>query len=211
MYDGEIKFNNVIKPNEIILKFIKKIKDIMDVQHNKTDLQYIINNCVDIGINKDAEGLLNEFGKYIVASANKEYEESLRGIITRKYDLAIKYALIHHADNKNIFSPLTLKNIQYGILIAEALCDWKQFTLAGKITAGDFHKDCNIFKDSIIASLKGTTKNPTFKRLCNRKPAMKNWDDVYFDKIKKVLLKRREIIIKENGKGDETFLLIDTD
>jgi hypothetical protein len=205
MYDGKIKFKKK-KENINIQGFIKKIQDIMNQQYNHETIKDLINESVELEINEDAENKLEEFSDQIIIDANDADENGLKGFITRKYDLSIKYALIHHASTNNLFNSLTIKDINYGILMASKLCDWKINILITKVTSGDFHRDCNIFKDAIIKSLKlSTTKNPTFKTLCNRKPNINNWDDDYLNRIKKILLKKHEIVVEYNRKGDEVY------
>jgi hypothetical protein len=104
--------------------------------------------------------------------------------------------MIHHA-NGNLYLPLELADVEYGILISKLLTNWKLDILSGLVVSGQFHAHCEIFKKAIksVSRIKG--KNPTFKNLSHRRIEIKNWNKNYAQSIIEVLIDRNEIVIKE--------------
>ena len=91
-----------------------------------------------------------------------------RGIISRKYESCIKYAMIHHASAngpEKLAEPLAAASLQCGIETAKMLADWKLNVLPKKVTSGDFHRDCELFKDAIRAAMKRKDRNATASRV----------------------------------------------
>jgi hypothetical protein len=151
---------------------------------------------------------------------NREFlcddEGGARGIVSRQFEASIKYAMIHHASAngpERLAEPLAADSMQWGIETAKMLAEWKLNVLPKKLTSGDFHRDCELFKDAIRAAMKvtrkdraGKTKLPTFAFLSNRRPVLKNWDKRYSSSIIEVLNERGEIVLDESGQSTAYYL-----
>ena len=61
--------------------------------------------------------------------------------------------------------------------------------------------------DEIAKLKRKDVVNPTYKLLCNRKKSMHNWDEQYFEKVKRILLRKKEITTRYNKNNDEVYLL----
>ena len=160
-----------------------------------------LKECVALQATKAAMILIKEYSAYTIEEGNKAEGDGMKGFVSRRFDLAFKYALIHHAsvlcEPKHLFAPITAKDFEYGILIAEMLAGWKIHVLAGKVVSGDFHRDCEVFKDAILSALKNGRKSPSFSVLAARRPQLKNWPPKHSEAVINVLKKRGEIITKE--------------
>jgi hypothetical protein len=176
-----------------------------------------MNNPSEIGFAADAEKIAREWSKTITAAANHSDEGGARGIVSRQFEASIKYAMIHHASAKGpekLAEPLSADSLQWGIETAKMLADWKLNVLPKKVTAGDFHRDCELFKDAIRAAMKrkdrnGQPRKPTFAFLSAQKPALKNWDKRYSSSIVEVLIERGEIVLDEAGRSTAYYLVVD--
>ena len=102
---------------------------------------------------------------------------------------------------------MVLADIEYGINVAQMLCSWK-LTLGDRISMGEFHKRCEIFKDAIRAVMRmnGGTVRPTFRVMANRRPALKNWRQKESEDVIRVLEKRGEIILDDSKRITAYFL-----
>ena len=181
----------------------------MNIQPVRRTLAEQIRECVDLKATGSATATIEEYSQYITDEANKADADGQKGFVSRRFDLALKYALIHHASVRGaaeLFSNLDKKDIDYGILIAEMLGGWKSNTLCKKVVSGDFHRDCEIFKEAIYASVKGGRENPSFSYLATRRVQLKNWMPKYSENIINVLKKRGEIVTKE-GQGGTCYFL----
>lgn len=175
-----------------------------------------LNSPVETGFTADADLLLDQWSKQITAEANQSEEGGERGIISRLYESCIKYAMIHHASAngpEKLAEPLSAASLQWGIKTARMLADWKLNVLPKKVTSGDFHRDCELFKDAIKSAMKYTRKDrrgkpnkPTFAFLAHRRPALKNWDKRYSSSIVEVLIERGEIVLDEDGRSTAYYL-----
>jgi DNA primase len=175
-----------------------------------------MNNTSEIGFVADAEKAAKEWSKQITAEANQSDEGGARGIVSRQFEASIKYAMIHHASAngpEKLAAPLSADSLQWGIETAKMLAEWKLNVLPKKLTSGDFHRDCELFKDAIRAAMKvtrkdraGKTKLPTFAFLSNRRPALKNWDKRYSSSIIEALNERGEIVLDESGQSTAYYL-----
>lgn len=211
VYDGKIKPKSLFIDNNYSLKikvFIDKLKKITELPLPDEKLTTLIKGCIDLGATPNAINCLREYSEHITIEGNKQQTGGLVGFISRKFDLCLKYALIHHVSSeeiKNIFQDVNKIDIQYGILIAEMLGGWKSHVLSDKVVSGDFHKSCEIFKESIKAALRAG-RTPTFAYLTSRRTELKNWSEPYSDMILNVLKKRGEIITKEGKKSTQYYL-----
>ncbi len=134
---------------------------------------------VDIGFDKEAGKLVDDWSDQITDDTNAYEEGGARGIVSRRYESSIKYAMIHHASlhsTDSFRNPLSVKSVQWGIELSELLADWKLNKLTDKITTGDFHKDCELFKDAIMAACRvkdrkrRKLRRPTFALMSNKRP-----------------------------------------
>lgn len=151
---------------------------------------------------RDCSEALLEWSAKVVHDCNEVADEGAKGIISRTYDLAIKYAMIHMAGTRPIealYEPMRLENLQYGIAVSRMLSNWKLYTLVLRISHGDFHRDCETFKAAIAAATR-TGNRPTFKLLANRRPALKNWKRKDSEEVIAILVKRGEIVLDESKK-----------
>lgn len=212
VYDGEIKKKPLLINSNYYQKtkdFIKELRAIMLAEQPDRGLAALIKGCVDLEADQAAISCLEEYSEYITAEANKADSNGQTGFISRRFDLCLKYALIHHAARAGaagLFQPVDRVDIEYGILIAEMLGGWKSHVLCNKVVSGDFHRDCEIFKAAIRASVKVGYAKPTFKQLATRRKQLKNWTPKYSDNIIQVLRKRGEIITKEGPRSTQYFL-----
>jgi len=215
-YDGPILPKPLLDKNSTanVMAFQQKLSNIMmtSITDNSTkNLGAIIREYREIGFDNIARATMQEYSAYVVDEGNKADTPGETGFISRRFDLALKYALIHRAgqasdDPAVIFEPATREDVDYGIMIAELIGGWKSNILAGKVTSGDFHKDCETFKDAIKIATKSGRHGPTFSFLASRKTALKNWQTKYSEEIIKVLTKRGEIITKEGSRSTKYFL-----
>lgn len=162
----------------------------------------------EMAVTADAGELLGQYSVAIIDACNATESNGERGIISRKYDLAKKYAMIHAAGTRaagDIYDPLTICDIRYGVAVADMLAQWKLGTLMEKVVTGDFHKDCEVFKSAILAAMR-TGQRPTFKLMANRRRELKNWKKRDSEEIISVLVKRGEVIVDESKRPTAYFL-----
>ncbi len=164
---------------------------------------FIAGSPIVLGITEDADNRLQELSDTVVDRVNAVDDDGLRGIISRAYDLAIKYAMVHAAATragKEIIEPLTVKDIEYGIAVAWMLADWKITRLRNRITCGDFDRDSELFKEA-IRRVVSRGRRPTFKALVERCRQLKNFPHNYLEQIIKSLTARGEIIVDTSQKA----------
>ena len=148
---------------------------------------------------------LNEYSEHIINKANTCDDDGIKGIISRRYHMAIKYALCHMASSDDIYRDMTCNDLEYGIIVSKIIADWKIETLVKEIVQGEFHKKCKIFKSAIRAAIQ-INKRPTGKILINRRPQLKNLISKEWNEIVKVLVARKEIIV-DNSRKSTIYLL----
>ena len=173
-----------------------------------------MNNPSEIGFADDAEKMAREWSKTITAEANHSDEGGARGIVSRQFEASIKYAMIHHASAngpERLAEPLAADSMQWGIETAKMLAEWKLNVLPKKLTSGDFHRDCELFKDAIQSALTskgrdGKPRRPTFAFMSHRRPTLKNWDKRYSSSIIEALNERGEIVLDESGQSTAYYL-----
>ena len=201
MYEGKIPPKKIFHEAEDIAKidnFIQALSDIMLSKPPQSELANAMGISFPLSAEYDALALLQEYSEYIIELANKEEDEGKTGIISRQYELCIKYALIHHAAvQKDIYADMTEADFQFGILISGLLSSWKLEILDRQVVSGDFHKSCEVFKQAIVASVKAKRGNPTFAYMATRRITLKNWDQKYSKEVIEVLKKRKEIATQE--------------
>jgi DNA primase len=202
-YDGLILERGRMTPADAFDNITSTVSKFLSINGSQ------LNSPVEIGFTADADLLLDQWSKQITAEANQSEEGGERGIISRKYESCIKYAMIHHASAngpEKLAEPLSAASLQWGIETAKMLADWKLKVLPKKVTSGDFHRDCELFKDAIRAAMKrkdrnGQPRRSTFALLSERKSALKNWDSKYLASVTDALEKRGEIILDESGQS----------
>ena len=163
-------------------------------------------HCMEASV--ECREMIRAWSKKIIAEANAETSDGAKGIVSRKYHLALKYALVHAASARpveELYAPLQAIDFSYGKAVAEMLGSWKLNTLTGKVSQGDFHRQCEDFKAAILSAMKNG-KRPTFKALANRRPALKNWRMRDSQEVIAVLEKRGEIVLDESKKPTAYYL-----
>jgi len=213
-YDGPIPYRNQRKENNTAAtRFGEGILRIMSAipkpKHNH-DIMSVISNY-DMEISTSASKILADHSKHITDEANKygPDEEDKKGIVSRQYDLAKKYAMIHAASTRpagSLFDPIQADNLEWGISVAKMLCSWKIDVLCGKVRQGEFHSKCEIFKNAIASCMKGN-KKPSLKLLCDRKKALKAMKKRDLQEIIDTLADRTEIIVDTEGRKPLYFLV----
>jgi len=213
-YDGLIPERGFSQneDNEDLVKFaegIAKIRTAMPADGNLTALGGSRFEPYNIGITDKGAEVLQAWSKDVTARTNCAGSDGEGGIISRGYNLCIKYAMIHLAATRPVeamFLPLDERDIEYGKKVAWMLGDWKTKILRGRVTTGEFHKNCEIFKQAIAAATK-TGNRPTFKLLANRRPALKNWKRKDSEEIIYVLEKRGEVA-RDQSKRPTAYYLV---
>ena len=196
-YNGGLQKHPKIDEKKIN-RFIEKLAALMENVAPISLLARSLGSCYKLTPTSSAVERLESYSDHVISVVNKKKSDGEKGIISRKYELMLKYAMIHHAAcSVSLYSELQIASVEYGILIAEMLIEWKLNHLNKYIVSGAFHANCEIFKASIVASLRSGRKNPTFKFMCSRKIQMKNWNQKYSESVINVLTVRREIITKE--------------
>ncbi len=199
-YGGKIPQRRYISDgSDKIEKFVHKIEKLIITSEKKCINTMGVQYPFNVEVEDTATKLLKKYSQDIISFANKVNDCGKVGIISRKYNAAIKYAMIHMV-SRGSFDILNIKDIEYGILLADLLADWKINILANKVTSGSFHKDCEIFKNAIVSALKAGKQRPTFGILAGRKKILKNWKISYSEQIIDVLAKRGEIILDNSGR-----------
>lgn len=165
---------------------------------------------LDLGQAVALEGMekrLHEYSVDIIDRCNALDNEGDRGLLSRAYDNAIKYALIHVAssrDAKDIYEPLTEQDIEYGIMAAEMLSNWKIKTLKGNVHHGKFHAQCELFKAAVRAG-------STLAVMINRRPALKNLSPKEIEDIERSLVAQGELFIDRSRRVTKYHLLKNTE
>lgn len=211
-YAGKIKPKPLIIGSEYRLKTLKWIDNLIKIMEVKPNIPEtiasLIKSTVEIHASKKAESKIRDFSDHVVSEANKADSDGQVGFISRRFDLGLKYALVHHAaacGHDALYSDLSIDDVNWGIAIAEMLSNWKIERLVKKVVSGEFHRDCEIFKDAIRMATKAG-RLPTFTFMATRKVALKNWEPKHSENIISVLSKRGEIIVKEGRSATQYYL-----
>ncbi len=131
-----------------------------------------------------------------------------KGIISRAYDLSIKYAITHIVGTRpleKIFFPMGVEDLEYGKAVALMLCNWKINVLSSKVSTGEFDQMCKIFMGAIKSAQKNG-KRPTLKTMVHRRRRMKNWRLRDSKEVIDILEKRGEIV-RDSKKPTGYFLV----
>ena len=211
-YDGKIPYRTIPKhDNQSLSNFVSGVVNVFQSipsQKNPNDLTGLICNY-NLKASDKVKTMLSEYSRYVTDESNAMAgDEGLTGFVSRRYNLALKYAMIHMAairPPKALYEPMQEENLQWGIDIAKLLCEWKINTLTKRLTAGEFHKDCEIFKDAIVAALKAKRK-PTIKALCERKRRLNELKPREIGDIVSTLTSRGEIVVDETGRKPYYYL-----
>lgn len=203
-YDGQaVQRRTIDQENKDIAAFAQGLTKVFcsrpPVDGNMVDTSKVPH---DLKAEPDCTEALLAWSAKVVSDCNEVADEGAKGIISRTYDLAIKYAMIHMAGTRpieSLYEPMRLENLQYGIAVAKMLSNWKLYTLVLRISHGDFHQDCETFKSAIAAAMK-TGKRTTFKVLANRRPRLKNWRRKDSEEVIAVLVKRGEVVLDDSKK-----------
>lgn len=211
VYDGDIPERGVARgENPYIDKFVDGIVKIKKTHVPESGNLADANGIpLDLEATDEAFTYLQNLSKRTTAAGNASESEGERGIESRKYDLTIKYALIHIGgtrDPEDIFKPMTMQDLIWGEKIATILSDWKLKKFGTKVVYGTFHRNCNLFKDAIAAAIK-KGRRPTFKEMSWRRPPLKNWKTRDSQDVIDVLVKRKEIVLDESKRPTAYFLV----
>ena len=209
-YDGPIPRRGVcFEANERLETFAEGIADLYaHPLPGKGNLRQILGGSHDVGATPEAARRLAEWSDEIHEKICAVQGDGERGIIGRGYALAIKYALIHMAGTRplpTIYEPMDLRDVEYGIRISSMLVGWKRLICIERVTTGDFHRRCEVFKKAILASMRAG-KRPSFKTMMNRYRELKNWRRKESDEIIEILQKRGDIVVDESKRPTAYFL-----
>lgn len=201
--DGEVDFTMINQFAEAVAKIYASTPPI------DGNLAMSSRIPLNIGADDQCKQALKAWSKQIIAEANAASGDGEKGIVSRKYNLAIKYALIHMASSRpveSLYEPMTCADLHYGQDVATMLARWKIETLTQRVSQGEFHRQCQDFKAAIISAIKNG-KRPTFKVLAHRRPALKNWRMKDSHEVISVLEKRGEIVLDESKRPTAYYLV----
>jgi hypothetical protein len=156
-----------------------------------------------IDVTKTGRDALISWSNDVVDRCNAATSDGDKGIISRQFDLCIKYAMVHLAATRPVealYLPLDESNIEYGKKVALMLGDWKINVLRSKVTTGDFHRRCEIFKEAIRAVVR-MGKKPTLKTMRNRRPQIKNWTKRETDDVIFMVTKSGDVVVDNSQKN----------
>lgn len=163
----------------------------------------------DIGLDEKGSELLAAYSHQITDEQNRANNGGDKGILARKFDLAIKYGMIHMASARmatELTEPMTEDDLNYGIEVSRMLAAWKVGALKGQLITGDFHQKCVMFTDAVRAAISAKLK-PTRSVLINRRMGMKNWSDRVWDEVVSTLVSRGEVRV-DRSRRKELYQLI---
>jgi hypothetical protein len=209
-YDGPAPMRGIAEEeNEHLAAFAAGIADLKNTVPPGGGNMQFLGVPHKLAATTKAKEILRDWSAQVVNGANAAQTEGEKGIIGRKYHLAIKYALIHVAATRPvsaIFEPLSEVDIEYGKAVANMLSSWKINTAFKRVSMGEFHHQCEMFKQAIASAMK-MGKRPTFKVLANRRPELKNWKRKDSEEVISVLVKRGEVA-KDDTKPNTSYLLV---
>ena len=206
-YDGKIPYRKIYTGSygKEMTSFLNGIKRLY-VKKDNSEIKTLV-DAVDVPVEmttaQNVSNRIQIFSKKITDLANAETDAGKTGIISRQYNEAMKYAMIYSAGQGYT---MTLQAIEYGIALAEILAGWKLNVLSGKVREGQFHRDCEIFKEGIVAAVR-MGKRPTGKLIANRRPRIKELKPHEFLNVVTALKARKEIEIDDSGRSTAYFLL----
>ncbi len=194
MYEGDAPFREetfAVK-NKPLMKFCRAIEKIHKIE-----------KMVALRIDAEGSKLLKNYSTQIVIRGNNATEDSMKGIISRCYDSAKKYAIIHYASRTKpgkYKGQLMKVDIEFGIAIAEMLADWKLKHLYECVSNGEFADKQDYLLDG-IRRIVNRGQKATYAMLRNRNRKIKNWKEKEFEDVIDVLISGN--LIRENE--DESY------
>ena len=156
---------------------------------------------VDIGFTSNADAFCLKRSKAVTDKSNATSDDGRGGIISRSYDASIKFAMIHAAgtrDVKDLYDPLTERDISWGAQVADYQVEWKLHILGNRIAVNDFDQDCKMFIEAIKAALKRKNKQrPTWGVLVDRKKKLRGWTNQRRDTVALALVEQGVVEITD--------------
>jgi len=224
MYDGKIPYRTkkINQNNDYIDLFLKCLYmlNTARIEIKQQNLVNIFGDAISIFPDNECQELLEKFSMTNTDDSNAQDDIGKIGIVSRRYNAAIKYALIHLASKRilaivnreksinHLADPMEIDSLEYGIKLATKQAGWKLNILSGRVNTGDFHRDCKIFIEAIKACLQA--KRPlTGKSLADRRPIIKSWQPKYFKDVARALSARKEILIDDKKKQTRYLLIKD--
>jgi hypothetical protein len=210
-YNGDIPYRSRKKKAMLFDGIAEKIVALMESDERPV-IEQAMNGPVELEFSEAAENLMDEWSRQVIDDANAADSEGEIGILARRYESSCKFIMIHHASKNaqgGLCLPISAESVLWGTGLAKLLAEWKIRILMGKVTTGEFHKDCELFKSAIkaVTSKKSKVKQrPTFAMLANRRPALKNWERKKSESVIEILSKRGEIVIDESGRSTAYYL-----
>lgn len=211
-YEGLIPYRSMGNVNNPEMReFCSGIRALLETvppQKHAHDVSGLIGKNYSLDMTDDCRHMLSEYSVRITDMANNLGEESEggTGIIMSRYRTAIKYAMIHIAATRpavNIFDPMEMYDLEWGVHVAEMLSNWKIQKLTGKITAGSFHKTCENIKQAIRTCMMSKSKKPrkpSWSVLCNIRKKLKNLTSRERDEALQLLSDNGDIVVRQVGK-----------
>lgn len=207
MYDGEaLKRDDTFESSRIMAeKFANGLTDLFHCPKPEGEFDILSDSSIDTGVDRKVQAVLKDYSDSVIDGINEcQAGDGIKGIIAKKYDSALRFALIHSAASRysspvDIFSPLEVKNIEYGIGMAEMLAKWKIETLTESVHAGESDMQAKWILAGALACVRNGLK-PTYKTICNRSRRLKNLKIKEFDELAGILEYRDEIVIENSGR-----------
>ena len=203
-YDGKVLKRDGKIPSETDAStaFTDALKALFNVKKPEKRYDLVLDVAVDIGLDDEAVKKLSDYSDKITDELNAEEDDGVKGIISRRYNAAVKFALIHVGATrspKDIFEPVTSEDLAFGIALADILANWKLKVLAPNVHAGEFDTLCRAFLEGAKSAVVRGRK-PTGAVIVNCRPRLKNLRPREWDDIVKVLKAQGLINITEDGK-----------
>ena len=209
-YDGPVPKRGISMAgeNEDLVKFAEGIADIRGTnpggERNLAGLGAVSGNlgAFDLQLTPECRKNLAAWSDEVVDMVNHRGSAGDKGIISRAYDLSIKYAITHIVGTRpleKIFFPMGVEDLEYGKAVALMLCNWKINILSRRVSTGDFDRMCKTFVEAVSMSLK-RGRRPTFNCLRDRRTVMQNWKKKDSKEVIEILVKRGDVVIDESKK-----------
>lgn len=168
-------------------------------------------SSAQIGVSPNAAELLGQKSHQNVDDMNKFAldDEVNRGIISRRYDSMLKYAMIHAAARRSVedlFRPLDTVDLEYGWKVADMFVQWKLNVLVKSVSAGEFDFWCKQFIGGIESCIQSGVK-PYGRAIVNRRPRLRNLKPTDMDSVIKALRAQKRIRIDEST-GSSMYQLL---
>ena len=208
-YDGKIPYRREISDTgyEKGRIFAERIHELCNVKQPMGLTSLIQAQSVDVGMTPEASKIMKAFSDQITDIQNDTEDDGLSGILSRRYDAAIKYALIHSAATRapeHIFNPLSDSDVEYGLLMSKVLADWKVKTLFDNVAAGEFDAMCCLFIEAVKIAVTAK-QQPTFKFLCNRRKKLRNLNKRDREMVIDACVERGAVIVDKTGRSETYY------